>query len=167
MLGVSNVFLNRYYSNWGGARDRGTEGFKQAIMDASTPIWQRASGGNQTNRNLYNNKATTLNNILRGSANDVGGNCAGLIFSFQFAQNVVAKHFGLNYHPVPGMNIYNNVGDALYFHSFNQRIPEKWWEWDGEVDYLNTYWTPRFGGGYKPFHFFTKRGARVNRPPGL
>ncbi len=167
MLGVANVYLNRYYSNWGGSHGRGTEGFKQAIMDASTPIWQRASGGNYTHRNLYSSYANTLNNILKGPANDAQGNCAGLIFSFQFAENVIAKHFGIGYHPVPGMNIYNNVGDSLYFHSFNQQIPQGYWQWDGPVDYYNTYWTPRWDGGYRPFHFFTKRGVHVPRPTGL
>lgn len=62
------------------------------------------------------------------------------------------------------MNVYNNVGNSLYFHSFNQQIPQGHWQWDGPVDYYDTFYTPRFGGGYGPFHFFTKRGARINRP---
>lgn len=110
---------------------------------------------------------SVLNNILKGPANDAQGNCAGLIISFQFAENVIAKHFGIGDHPVPGMNIYNNLGDSPYFHSFNQQIPQGYWGWDGPVDYYNTYWTPGYGGGYRPFHFFTKRGVHVPRPTGL
>ena len=94
-------------------------------------------------------------------------NCAGLIFSFQFAQNFVAHHFGLPYTPLPGMPVYNNVGDSLFFHSFNQKIPEKHTGWDGPLDYYKTFYTPKYGGGYAPFHFFTKRGVKIDRPPGL
>ena len=169
MLGVANVYANRYYSNWGGSRDRGAAGFKQAIMDASTPIFKRTnpSTGDYTSRDLYSSYQTTLNNILQGPANDTQGNCAGLIFSFQFAQNFVAHHFGLPYTPLPGMPVYNNVGDSLFFHSFNQKNPEKHTGWDGPLDYYKTFYTPKYGGGYAPFHFFTKRGVKINRPPGL
>jgi RHS repeat-associated protein len=171
ILGVANVYLNRYYSDWGHSFGRGTEGFKQAIFEASTPIWNRRTGS-ITSRDLFPDIARSLDNILRGPANDVRGECAGLMFAFQFAQNVVARHFGIGYHPVPGMNIYNNVGDALFFHSFRQQIPERHWEWGSRVDYLKTYWTPTRDPRYrqwgaKPFHFFVMRGVHVNRPPGL
>jgi hypothetical protein len=169
MLGVANVYLNRYYSNWGGSQDRGPDGFKQAVMDASTPVFRRTDQrrGDHTSRSLYSDFQSTLNRVLTGSANDAQGNCAGLIFSFQFAQNVVQRHFGLAYDALPPMNIYNNVGDSLYFRSYSQMIPRGFWEWGGAVDYYNSYYTPKYGGGYKPFHFFTKRGARINRPTGL
>ncbi len=159
MLGVANVYLNRYYSHWGGSRSLGTEGFKQAIMDARTPISQRTRGDYYTNRDLYSNYENTSSNILKGPANDAKGNCAVLIFSFQCAANIIAKHFGIGCHLVPGMRICNNVSDSLYFHSFNQEPPAGHWGWDGPLDYHYTYWTPRYGGGYRPFHFFTKRGV--------
>ncbi len=43
-LGVGYVYFNRFAVNWGGSSGR-PNGLKQAIMDASTPIWQRTSGG--------------------------------------------------------------------------------------------------------------------------
>jgi hypothetical protein len=165
MLGVSNVYLNRYYTNWGGSAARGTEGFKQAIMDASTPIWERTSGGNYTSRNLRTKFADSVNRILHGPANDVAGDCAGLLFSFQFAEEVVEKAFGLQYQAAWGLNIYNNVGDALYFHSYDERVPQSYW--GSGVNYLKTIWTPYSRGGYRPFHFFTKSGVHVNRPAGF
>jgi RHS repeat-associated protein len=77
MLGVANVYLNRYYVNWGGSHDRGTEGFKQAIMDASTPIWNRTKRGNYTSRGLRSDYEKSLNRILRGPANDLRGTARG------------------------------------------------------------------------------------------
>jgi RHS repeat-associated protein len=164
ILGVANVYLNRWLVDWGGSR-RNQVGFKQAIMDASTPIWERYSPkkNTQTNRNLRTSYVNQLSSILRGGKNDSAGNCKGLIFSFVFAQNFIKKNFGPMDAPSYSLKIYPNVGSALYFHSYNDLDTPK--VWGKGVDYWGTFWTPKFPKGYKPFHFFVKRGVTVDRTP--
>jgi len=151
-LGVGFVYINRYVAQWGS--ESGFHSLEKVIMDASTPIWERGSGDSRQIRSEYKDK---LYDILNGAPNDNKGDCDGLIWSLHLAQSMIAHSIGIN-HPLPRqLSVYNPVGNALAFHSFNNtKVPKGW---DKRFRYTKSLLVPKFGGGQLPFHFFELPGV--------
>jgi hypothetical protein len=148
------VYINRYVAQWGA--ESGFHTLKKVIMDASTPIWNRGAGDSRMMRDEFRDK---LRDILNGSPNDNKGNCDGLIWSLHLGQSMVANSVGIGHQLPHQLYVYNPVGDALAFHSYNNNNVPK--GWSKRLRYMKTIWVPQYGGGYGRFNFFYIPGVEL------
>jgi RHS repeat-associated protein len=151
-LGVGFVYINRYIAQWGA--ESGFHSLEKVVMDASTPIWEPGSGDSRQMRSRYRN---TLYSILNGAPNDNKGDCDGLIWSLHLGQSMIAHSVGVSHSLPHQLYVYNPVGNALAFHSYNNtNVPKGW---DKRFRYTKTISVPKFGGGYGRFNFFELPGV--------
>ena len=142
-LGVGFIYINRYESNWGLALQN--RSLITAIQQASTPIFAnaRTDPGNPALFSKYNQLTT---NILNGGPNT--GDCNGLMFSFDLARSIIDYVFDnghYNSQRLAGrdLQVFNPIGNALYFNSFKGHQAPK-----------GSYWVKDINFNGKSLHFF-------------
>lgn len=97
---------------------------------------------------------------LNGSPNTA--DCLGLEFSFILAENIISSTIGSKVAPALGMQVYNPVGNALFFN--NGGTPSVSGSNKRHLYKIREIDTPRYGGGGYHFYFWGLDNVTVSHP---
>lgn len=124
----------------------------KAIIKNMSAVWVNTNDGSG---NLQSTQQTALPNILNEAP--TSGDCNGLIYSLELAQDLSLKPFGSS-QPITPVNayigLYNAAPGTLWFNSTGNSP-------NGNAYLSNNFAVPRYGGGTATWYFYGQNGVTL------